>query len=107
MLIFTTAHITSGLAYQGSGTGGILLIESTLVPGGRGKLVLTGSLGDVISESAELALTWVKSHALALGITSAAGEDPVKGIDVHVSCSSLSLHRSLLIRSSCISPLAP
>jgi ATP-dependent Lon protease len=73
------------MAYRGSGTGGILLIEATLVPGGKGHLVLTGSLGDVIRESAELALTWVKSHAMQLGITHSISEDPLKEVDVHVS----------------------
>jgi ATP-dependent Lon protease len=90
----------SGMAYQGSGQGGILLLESMLVPGGKGRLVLTGSLGDVIKESAELGLTWVslsiaamfaahqdqvKSRALALGITQTINEDPLQGVDVHVS----------------------
>jgi ATP-dependent Lon protease len=90
----------SGMAYQGSGQGGILLLESMLVPGGKGRLVLTGSLGDVIKESAELGLTWVslslavvfaadqyqvKSRALALGITQTIDEDPLQGVDVHVS----------------------
>jgi ATP-dependent Lon protease len=51
--------IISGLAYQGSGTGGILLIEASILPAGKGRLVLTGSLGDVIKESAELALSFV------------------------------------------------
>lgn len=74
----------SGMAYSGSGMGGILLIESTLVPGGKGKLVMTGSLGEVISESAELALTLVKSRAVALDLMSEPGEDPIKGMDIHV-----------------------
>ena len=65
--------------------GGILLLETTIVPGGKGRLVLTGSLGDVIKESAELGLTWVKSRAVALGITSTHSEDPLKDVDIHVS----------------------
>ena len=73
------------MAYQGSGTGGILLIETTMVPGGKGRLVMTGNLGDVISESAELALTLVKSRAVSLGLVDRPGEDPFKGHDVHVS----------------------
>ena len=77
------------MAYSGSGMGGILLLETTLVPGGKGRLVLTGSLGDVIKESAELGLTWVKSRSVALGITGHQTEDPLKGVDIHVSCSLL------------------
>lgn len=76
-----------GLAYRGSGQGGILLIESTLVPNGKGRLVLTGNLGEVIKESAELGLTWVKSHAEPLGI-SHGGQDILKSMDLHVSFSS-------------------
>ncbi|RSH93124.1 hypothetical protein EHS25_007477 [Saitozyma podzolica] len=76
--------VMTGLAYRGSGTGGILLIETTLVPGGKGRLVLTGSLGDVIKESAELGLTWVKAHAVQLGIVSHSHEDPLKDVDLHL-----------------------
>jgi ATP-dependent Lon protease len=65
--------------------GGILLLETMLVPGGKGRLVLTGSLGDVIKESAELGLTWVKSRAMALGITSHRNQDPLKNVDIHVN----------------------
>ncbi len=88
-----------GMAYQGSGTGGILLIESTIVPNGKGRLYLTGSLGDVIRESAELALTWVKSGAADLGI-----DDPLKDVDVHVSLVSPPGEHVLIIYS-CIFPL--
>jgi ATP-dependent Lon protease len=73
------------MAYRGSGSGGILLIESTLVPGGKGRLITTGSLGEVISESAELALAWVKSHAFELGITKTMEQEVLKGVDIHVS----------------------
>lgn len=73
--------------------GGILLLETTIVPGGKGRLVLTGSLGEVIKESAELGLTWVKSRAVSLGITSHYTEDPLKGIDIHASPPPLFTHR--------------
>ncbi|KAK4684894.1 hypothetical protein P7C73_g5266, partial [Tremellales sp. Uapishka_1] len=76
--------VVTGLAYQGSGTGGILLIESMLVPGGKGNLILTGSLGEVIKESAGLALNWVKSKAVELGIAEGREEDPLKGMDIHL-----------------------
>lgn len=83
----TRADHDSGLAYQGSGLGGILLVESTLIPNGKGRLVLTGSLGEVIRESAELALTWVKAHAAELGLEPDARGDILRGCDVHVSSS--------------------
>lgn len=60
-------------------------METTLVPNGKGRLVLTGSLGEVIRESAELALTWVKAHAAELGIEPDARGDVLRGCDVHVS----------------------
>lgn len=86
MQYFSSMHLTfSGMAYQGSGMGGILLIETTLVPGGKGKLAMTGSLGDVISESAELALTLVKSRAQALEVGGDRNADPLQGKDIHVS----------------------
>lgn len=72
--------VVTGLAYRGSGNGGILIVESTLVPGGKGRLHLTGQLGDVIRESAELALSWVKAHAHALGLDA----DPLKDVDIHL-----------------------
>ena len=77
--------VATGLAYQGSGAGGILHIESVLLPPGNGHLKLTGSLGDVIRESAELALSWVKAHAFQLGITSSRdSEFPKNDIHLHL-----------------------
>lgn len=75
--------VATGLAYQGSGSGGILHIESLLLPPGTGYLKLTGSLGHVIRESAELALSWVKAHAFQLGITPARDAEFPKN-DVHL-----------------------
>ena len=75
---------SSGMSYQGSGMGGILLIETILVPGGKGRLVLTGNLGEVISESAELALTLVKSRADVLDLNRGSETELLKGLDVHV-----------------------
>ncbi|KAK1923408.1 Lon protease C-terminal proteolytic domain-containing protein [Papiliotrema laurentii] len=76
--------VVTGMSYQGSGMGGILLIETILVPGGKGRLVMTGNLGEVISESAELALTLVKSRAVALNLVQKVDDDPLKGMDVHL-----------------------
>ncbi len=58
--------VAVGLAYTPAG-GDILFIESTSMPG-RGELKLTGSLGDVMRESAEAARSWLQSHAGSLGI---------------------------------------
>ncbi|KAH9022790.1 Lon protease C-terminal proteolytic domain-containing protein [Lactarius pseudohatsudake] len=57
-----------GLVVTGMGEGEIMPVESIATPG-SGHLKLTGSLGDVIKESAELALSWVKTHSYDLGIT--------------------------------------
>ncbi|KAI8074533.1 ATP-dependent protease La [Gongronella butleri] len=75
--------VVTGLAYSGSGNGGILFIESSKMPG-NGELQLTGSLGDVIKESAQIALTWVKSHAYALKIANSREHNIVDKYDVHV-----------------------
>ncbi|KAI9068824.1 ATP-dependent protease La [Trametes sanguinea] len=75
-----------GLVVTGMGEGGILPIETISVPG-AGQLKLTGSLGEVIKESGELALSWVKSHAYDLYITKHRSEDPLKvpnPIDIHL-----------------------
>jgi ATP-dependent Lon protease len=58
--------VATGLAWTPTG-GDILFIEATRVPG-RGKLILTGQLGDVMKESAQAALTLVKARAPDLGI---------------------------------------
>lgn len=78
--------VVYGLVVTGMGEGGILPVESIAVPG-SGKLKLTGSLGDVIKESGELALSWVKTHAYDLCITSTRSQDPLRvpnNIDIHL-----------------------
>ncbi|KAF8440056.1 Lon protease C-terminal proteolytic domain-containing protein [Boletus edulis BED1] len=78
--------VVYGLVVTGMGEGGILPVESTALPG-SGRLKLTGSLGDVIKESGEIALSWVKAHAFELGITAGRGIDPLKvpdPIDIHL-----------------------
>ncbi len=70
--------VATGLAWTPVG-GDILFIESSRTPG-SGRLILTGQLGDVMKESAQAALTLVKSHAQALGIDAAAFEKT----DIHV-----------------------
>ncbi|KAF8064020.1 ATP-dependent protease La [Lyophyllum atratum] len=78
--------VVYGLVVMGQGEGGILPVETIAVPG-TGQVKLTGSLGDVIKESAELALSWVKTHAYDLCITNTRTQDPLKVpdlIDIHL-----------------------
>ena len=70
--------VATGLAWTPVG-GDILFIEASRTPG-HGKLILTGQLGDVMKESAQAALTLVKSRAESLGIDVAALEKS----DIHV-----------------------
>ncbi|MEZ4228460.1 MAG: endopeptidase La [Polyangiaceae bacterium] len=61
--------VATGMAWTPFG-GDILFIETSRMPG-KGRLEITGQLGDVMKESARAALTYVKSHAAELGIDSA------------------------------------
>ncbi len=70
--------VATGLAWTPVG-GDILFIEATRVAG-TGRLILTGQLGEVMKESAQAALTLVKSELGELGIPAAAFE----GVDVHL-----------------------
>jgi len=62
--------VATGLAVTGTG-GEVLFVEATAMEGGEG-LVLTGQLGEVMKESARIALSYVRSHADQLGIDPAA-----------------------------------
>jgi len=70
--------VATGLAWTPVG-GDILFIEATRTPG-RGALILTGQLGEVMRESAQAALTLVKSRASQLGIDPALFEKS----DIHI-----------------------
>jgi ATP-dependent Lon protease len=74
----STPGVATGLAWTPVG-GDILFIEATRVPG-SGKLILTGQLGDVMKESAQAALSLVKSRAPEFGIE----EDAFDKRDIHV-----------------------
>jgi ATP-dependent Lon protease len=71
--------VVAGLAWTPTG-GEILLIEA-MVMKGKGSLVLTGQLGDVMKESATAALSWIRHHAADYGIT---GDFSERDIHVHV-----------------------
>ncbi|MBD7908413.1 endopeptidase La [Sporosarcina gallistercoris] len=72
--------VATGLAYTAVG-GDTLQIEVSLSPG-KGKLILTGKLGDVMKESAQTALSYVRSRAESLGIDASFYE--TKDIHIHV-----------------------
>lgn len=77
------AGVALGLGYLGNGAGSLMPVETTLMPG-KGRLQLTGKLGEVIKESASIALSWIKTNAHELGLTSDAGESLLEHRDVHV-----------------------
>ncbi len=70
--------LSNGLAWTEVG-GEVLTIEATLMPG-RGKLTLTGKLGDVMQESGQAALSYVRSRGRALGLAA----DFYRHLDIHV-----------------------
>jgi ATP-dependent Lon protease len=74
-----TPGVATGLAVTGTG-GDVLFIEATAMDGEPG-LTLTGQLGDVMKESAQIALSYVQAHGGALGIDPA---DARRRVHVHV-----------------------
>ena len=70
--------VVTGLSWTPVG-GDVLFIEATCMPGGKG-FQLTGSLGEVMQESAQAALSYVRSHAVALGLDS----NFFKDTDIHL-----------------------
>ena len=79
--------VTGLVAYSSGGQGSILFIEVADMPG-SGRVQLTGKLGDVLKESVEVALTWVKAHSYELGLTRDVNQDIMKDRSVHVHCPS-------------------
>lgn len=75
-----TPGVVTGLAWTPHG-GDILFIETSLTKG-NGKLTLTGNLGDVMKESAIIALEYIKSHAEELGLDS--DELSKRNVHLHV-----------------------
>jgi ATP-dependent Lon protease len=70
--------VATGLAFTPVG-GDVLFIEATAYPG-KGKLTITGQLGEVMQESAQAALSWVRAHSEQLGLP----EDWFADHDVHI-----------------------
>jgi ATP-dependent Lon protease len=73
--------VATGLAVTGTG-GDVLFVEATSMDGANGELVLTGQLGDVMKESARIALSYIQSHADELGIEPESFKD--RSFHVHV-----------------------
>ena len=71
--------IANGLAWTSVG-GEMLPVEVAVIPNGTGKIEITGSLGDVMKESAQLAVTYARVHAEEYGIA----PDRFKNIDLHI-----------------------
>jgi ATP-dependent Lon protease len=78
-----TPGVATGLSVTGAG-GDVLFVEATSMKGngGNGDLVLTGQLGDVMKESARIALSYVRAHAPELGVDESAFDD--RTFHVHV-----------------------
>jgi ATP-dependent Lon protease len=70
--------VAVGLAWTPAG-GDVLFIEANKMKG-KGGFTMTGQIGDVMKESMQAALTWVRSNALALGLD----DDVLKDIDLHI-----------------------
>ncbi|CAD0043306.1 unnamed protein product [Aureobasidium pullulans] len=79
--------VTGLVAYSSGSQGSILFIEVADMPG-SGRVQLTGKLGDVLKESVEVALSWVKAHAFELALTHDPSEDIMKSRSIHVHCPS-------------------
>jgi ATP-dependent Lon protease len=72
------AGVATGLAYTAAG-GDVLFVEAQAYPG-KGKLTITGQLGEVMQESAQAAVSWVRSHSDQLGLPA----DWFADHDVHI-----------------------
>ncbi|XP_068694451.1 lon protease homolog 2, peroxisomal-like [Montipora foliosa] len=78
----STPGVAVGLAWTAMG-GEIMFVEATRM-GGEGKLTLTGQLGDVMKESAQLALSWLRSRSVEYFLTPEDSVDLLERTDVHI-----------------------
>ena len=73
------AGVATGLAWTETG-GDVLFIEASLLPGGNHQIILTGQLGNVMQESARAAVSHIRAHASAFGISA----NFLDGHDLHI-----------------------
>ncbi|XP_026879283.2 lon protease homolog 2, peroxisomal [Electrophorus electricus] len=79
----TLPGVAIGLAWTPLG-GEIMFVEASRMEG-DGQLTLTGQLGDIMKESAHLAISWLRSNAKTYHLTNiAGGADPLEGNDIHL-----------------------
>ncbi|XP_036400126.1 lon protease homolog 2, peroxisomal isoform X1 [Megalops cyprinoides] len=79
----TLPGVAIGLAWTPLG-GEIMFVEASRMEG-EGQLTLTGQLGDVMKESAQLAISWLRSNAKKYQLTNpGGGADPLEGTDIHL-----------------------
>lgn len=77
------AGVSQGLGYTGNGSGSVMPIEASVMPG-NGSITLTGKLGEVIRESAQIGLSFIKANAYHLGLTESPTQDLVDKKSVHL-----------------------
>lgn len=78
----TPAGVSTGLGYLGNGSGSCLPIEVTVMPGSG--ITLTGKLGEVIKESATIAMSFLRAHAFTLGLVQKETDDLLKDKAIHL-----------------------
>ncbi|KAM9376846.1 lon protease homolog 2, peroxisomal [Pholidichthys leucotaenia] len=79
----TLPGVALGLAWTPLG-GEIMFVEASRMEG-EGQLTLTGQLGDVMKESAHLAISWLRANAKSYELTNmVGGPDPLEGTDIHL-----------------------
>uniref|UniRef100_A0A8C8DX59 Lon protease homolog 2, peroxisomal n=1 Tax=Oryzias sinensis TaxID=183150 RepID=A0A8C8DX59_9TELE len=79
----TLPGVALGLAWTPLG-GEIMFVEASRMEG-EGQLTLTGQLGDVMKESAHLAISWLRANAKTYQLTNMVGApDPLEGTDIHL-----------------------